>query len=255
MFCEKCGAEIPKGAKFCEKCGSVVKPDIQEEGNSHKKWILGGIIGGVTILTVAVVGGLFATGTFGGKEKTLQTSANIGMKSGTGVSEAAVQPIEQLTEQPAATPVITPSPIPEPTEVPLDRDEPEEDASDVSSDEEDGTIVRTPEETYKQYIENFIEAVNTGDTEGLSQVLSGKVYKQQCDLVENYYSRGIQEELQSYTILSAKQIDDSCTKINVKETIKVFYEGGSSKVVKQKYSYVCKCINSMWVITNMKGIK
>ena len=30
MYCEKCGTEIPKGAKFCEKCGLQVEPDIQE---------------------------------------------------------------------------------------------------------------------------------------------------------------------------------------------------------------------------------
>lgn len=40
MFCEKCGTEIPKGAKFCEKCGASVEPDVQKskEKSSHKKW-------------------------------------------------------------------------------------------------------------------------------------------------------------------------------------------------------------------------
>ena len=42
MYCEKCGTEIPKGAKFCEKCGASVEPELQghTEGVSHKKWIV-----------------------------------------------------------------------------------------------------------------------------------------------------------------------------------------------------------------------
>ena len=248
MFCEKCGTEIPKGAKFCEKCGFQVEPDIQEskEDSSHKKWIIGGIIGGIAVVAVIVVV-LFATGVLGGKDDVVQTSTDGGMQSDTGVSDA--------TAQPMATPVITPSPVPEPAETPVEGDESEVDISDNSDEEDDLTNARTPEETYKQYIEVFVEAVNTGDAGGLSQVLSGKVYIQQCDLVENYYKRGIREELQSYSVTSIKQVNDNRTKVNAKETIEVFYEDGSSKVVKQKYSYVCDYINSMWLITSMKNIK
>ncbi len=248
MYCEKCGTEIPQGAKFCEKCGSQVEPDIRERKgkSSNKKWIVGGIIGG-TIFVVVLTGGiLFATGIVGGNKEVVQTSAD--QHSDTGGEEVTAKPTEQptvqFTEQPVATPVITSSPVPEPTEAPVGSDEPEEliDA-------------RTPEETYQKYIETFVEAVNTGNIGGLSEVLSGRVYKQQCDLVENYYNRNIQEELQSYSVTSTKKANDSCIKVNAKETIKVFYEDGSSKVVKQKYSYVCKYINSMWVITGMKEIK
>lgn len=133
MFCEKCGTEIPKGAKFCEKCGSVVEPDIQEDskGNPHKKWILGGIIGGVAIVAVVVVA-LFATGILGGKKETVQTSTD--MQSGTGVSEATAQPTEQPTEQPTATPVITSSPVPESTEVPADDEEADKTDTQIPDD-------------------------------------------------------------------------------------------------------------------------
>ena len=66
MFCEKCGTEIPKGAKFCEKCGTSVEAGLQEpgEGSSYKKWILGGIAGGIIIVAVVVVS-LFAMGVLG----------------------------------------------------------------------------------------------------------------------------------------------------------------------------------------------
>lgn len=76
-YCEKCGSEIPKGARFCEKCGSRIEPDIQEgeEDSSHKKWIIGGIIGGVAVVAVVVVA-LFATGVLGGKDDVVQTSTD-----------------------------------------------------------------------------------------------------------------------------------------------------------------------------------
>lgn len=249
MFCEKCGTEIPKGAKFCEKCGAPVEPELQgyKEGDPHKKWIFGGIMGGIFIVAVVVVS-LFVTGVLGGKDDVVQTSTDGGIQSDTGVSD--------VTPQSTATPVITPSPAPEPTETPVEGDESaEEDVVGDPEEEDDLTNDRTPEETYKQYIEAFVEAVNTGNTDGLSPFLSGKVYKQQCDLVENYYKRGIREELQSCSVTSIKQINDNRTKVNAKETIEVFYEDGSSKVVKQKYSYVCEYINPMWMITSMKDVK
>ena len=145
MYCEKCGTEIPQGAKFCEKCGSQVEPDIRERKgkSSNKKWIVGGIIGG-TIFVVVLTGGiLFATGIVGGNKEVVQTSAD--QHSDTGGEEVTAKPTEQptvqFTEQPVATPVITSSPVPEPTEAPVGSDEPEEliDA-------------RTPEETYQKYI-------------------------------------------------------------------------------------------------------
>lgn len=260
MFCEKCGTEITKGAKFCEKCGASIEPELQKhrEGDSRRNWILGSIMGGIFIIAVVVVS-LLATGVPGGGEKAVQTNKGSGMQSDKGISDATAQPTEQPTEQPMATPVVTSSPVPEPTESPVEGDEPEEltgeDVSDNSGDEGDLTGGRTPEETYKQYIETFVESVNTGNTDELSQTLSGKICKQQCDLVENYYNRGIQEELQSYSISSTTQINDSCTRINAKETIKVFYEDGSTKVIKQKYCYVCKYIDSVWMITSMKETK
>lgn len=248
MYCEKCGSEISRGAKFCEKCGFQVEPDMQssKEVNSYKRWVVGGIIGGVVFVAVLTGGILFATGILGGNKEVVQTS--IGNLSDTGGADVMAQPTEQpavqSTEQPTATPVITSTPVPELTEDPV-----------VSKEPEELMDARTPEETYKQYIETFVESVNTGNTDGLSQVLTGRVYKQQCEVVENYYNRGIQEELQTYSISSTKQVNDSCIKVTAKEIIKVFYEDGSTKVVKQKYCYVCKNIDSVWMIASMKETK
>lgn len=156
MFCEKCGSEIHKGAKFCEKCGALVEPDVQVNCESHpiRKWVLGGIIGGV-VITAVVVGVVFATGILGGKEETVQTSISGGIQSDTGKPDATAQPTEQPVEQPAeqpvdtpvetateepvATPAMTQSPAAEPTnpaetEQPTDNPipEPEVQVSDVS---------------------------------------------------------------------------------------------------------------------------
>ena len=100
-YCIHCGAEISKRAKFCEKCGASVEPELQEpkEGVSHKKWILGGIIGGVVFVSVVTVGVLFATGILGGKEEIMQTSAGV-MQTDTEISNAAIQTTEQPTEVP-----------------------------------------------------------------------------------------------------------------------------------------------------------
>lgn len=132
MFCEKCGTEIPKGAKFCEKCGASVESELQEpkDGVSYKKWILGGIIGGVAVVAV-VVAMLSATGILGSKQETLHTSTGGVGKQNTGVSETTSQP----TEQPTATLVITPSPVPEPTETPMETEETDIDDSQIPGDE------------------------------------------------------------------------------------------------------------------------
>lgn len=47
-----------------EKCGASVEPETQEpkEGVSHKKWIFGGIIGGVAFVSVVTVGGAVCYG-------------------------------------------------------------------------------------------------------------------------------------------------------------------------------------------------
>lgn len=135
MFCEKCGSEIPKGARFCEKCGSPVEPEAQRKKDSpHKKWIFGGIIGGVALVSVVTVGVLFATGILGDNKETIQTSS---IQSDTGASGAVKQPVntpaETMTEEPTATPAITPSPSPEPVAIDeTDISEPDAGTTDVS---------------------------------------------------------------------------------------------------------------------------
>lgn len=114
----------------------------------------------------------------------------------------------------------------------------------------------TFEKVFQQYIEIFTDAVNTGNTEKLSQVLyvGSDVYEQQCNLVKNYYRRGIREEIKSYAISSAKEISSDCVELYSKEKIKVFYVDNTTKVIKQKYCYTCEYINQTWRITKMEEI-
>lgn len=64
-----------------------MEPEIQEpkEGVSHKKWIFGGIIGGVAFVSVVTVEVLFVMGILGGKEEIVQTSAGV-MQTDTEIS-------------------------------------------------------------------------------------------------------------------------------------------------------------------------
>lgn len=114
----------------------------------------------------------------------------------------------------------------------------------------------TFEKVFQQYIEIFTDAVNTGNTEKMSQVLyvGSDVYEQQCNIVKNYYRRGIREEIKSYSISSAKEITSNCVELYSKEKIKVFYVDNTTKVIKQKYCYTCEYINQTWRITKMEEI-
>lgn len=138
------------------------------------------------------------------------------------------------------------------------------------------TFAGSPEEAFNNYIQIFTEAVNTGNTDKLNQVLSVDypVYEQQCDLVRNYYKRGIHEELKSYDILSVEEnlsVEESAdakgtetdrassgqivvTEVCSKEKIDVSYADGTTKRIKQKYRYTCKEFGGGWMIIGMEAI-
>lgn len=260
MYCENCGAKIPEGAMFCEKCGSPVVQVEQEKTakKSYKKgWIVGGLIGCAGVAAIAAV--LFNLGIIGGgnhAEGTENVSAQM--------PEATVA----ATEQPAA---IFEAGDGAADGSQADSDEPEsadekeknsfldkpEDTEDEGEDnsQENFSEMNTPEEAYADYLAAFIDAVNTGETAGMALVMTGKSHREQCAMAENYYSRGIHEELQSYSVLSVKWINDGCVKLNAREKIKVSYADGSSQTVKQKYRYTCRWkADGRWYIAGMKAL-
>lgn len=124
-------------------------------------------------------------------------------------------------------------------------------------------LASTPEEAFRNYIQVFTNAVNTGDTSQMSQVLAADrpVYEQQCNLVGNYFRRGIQEEVKSCSVSSVKNMDNGRVEIKSKEKIQVSYADGSSRLVKQRYRYTCEQVDSetagsettVWKITRMKN--
>lgn len=109
---------------------------------------------------------------------------------------------------------------------------------------------------FGKYIQIFTDAVNTGNTDKLNEVLAegSEVYTQQCDVAKNYYKRGIREEVEACSIASIQMITPTQIAINSKESIKVYYADNTSKVINQKYQYTCELINSKWFITKMDGI-
>lgn len=114
----------------------------------------------------------------------------------------------------------------------------------------------TVDEAFQHYVETFTEAVNTGNTEEMSLVLAegSEVYEQQCNLVKNYYRRGIREAIDSCSISSAQIITPNQVKIHSMEKIKVYYRDDTTKVVDQQYQYTCEYRSQNWIITKMEEI-
>lgn len=238
MYCEKCGSKISAGDRFCEKCGSPVMQIVQDgqEKNirkSYKGWIIGGVIGCIGMAAIII---LFGMGVFGGRDE-------------------KKKPDDIAASQPEVTAVVTepPSASSEPEETDAPSVSPESEATPYKEKEDEYMVFNTPEEAYTDYLQLFIDAVNTGKTTDLIVVMDGKCHEQQCTVAENYYSRGIREELQSYSILSVKEVNKECVKITAKEKIKVFCNDGTAKTVKQKYRYTLKLLSHKWYITNMKS--
>ena len=103
-------------------------------------------------------------------------------------------------------------------------------------------------------LEVFTGAVNTGDTDGLSEVLyeDSAVYEQQSRIAENYYSRGIREKVKSVSIDAVHYTAPDRMEIVSRERIRVFYEDADSRLVRQSYIYGCEKIDGKWYITDMK---
>lgn len=94
-YCKNCGTELAEGAGFCEKCGNPVG-QMSKQGSGKKKWVLA-ISSGVVILAVAIVGGLFAMGVIGGKDKVVQTSTGtVDIQKTPSVTGEAVGGTEEL---------------------------------------------------------------------------------------------------------------------------------------------------------------
>ena len=122
----------------------------------------------------------------------------------------------------------------------------------------------TPEEAFEAYVHIFTNAVNTGNVGKLHEVMAegSAIYKQQNNLVKNYFKRGIREEVKKVSISSVKNIDSSHAEIQSKEKIKVFYADGTAKIIKQKYRYMCEQYTAgvmsqeylAWRLTDMKEV-
>lgn len=112
-------------------------------------------------------------------------------------------------------------------------------------------------EAFSRYISVFTEAVNTGDTAHMNEVLAvdSEIYEQQCAIAKNYYKRGIREKVISYSVTGMndagmfRQVE-----IQSKEKIRVYYKDGKSKIVRQKYRYTCEERAGRWVITKMDEV-
>ncbi len=131
---------------------------------------------------------------------------------------------------------------------------------DVTSQQPDQAEMGEVEELFQTYIKRFTEAVNTGNTEPLSQVLytGSDVYGQQCEMAENYFKRGIREKVRACSITSVEpaptELESRQMTISSKEKYRVYYADAEAKTIKQKYRYTCEWIKGRWMITGMDEI-
>lgn len=149
------------------------------------------------------------------------------------------------------TPAETASPLPVSSATPV--------ISTTQDSEESASVTiysPTYQEAFEHYINAFTEAVNTGNTDKLQQVLAvgSEVYEQQCAMARNYHERGIREKVKSYSTSQVNTLTAEQIEINSQEKIKVFYADTTSKLVKQEYRYTCECIDGNWMITKMEEI-
>lgn len=115
----------------------------------------------------------------------------------------------------------------------------------------------TVEKAFDQYIAIFTDAVNTGNTDRMYQVLpaDSDVYAQQCAIVKNYYKRGIREKVKTYSITSKETVTPQKELIYSKEKIRVSYADGTAKTIRQKYCYTCELAgDGRWMITGMEDL-
>lgn len=269
MYCEKCGSKISVGDRFCEKCGNPVEIQaVQAEQEKtvrklRKGWIIGGVTVCVSAAAIVILVGISMIGSNHEKKKT----DNIAAAQPNATAVVTESPLVSSEPEESISP--SASPEPEETDSPKKEEEKgssvqneddirenEEDISEEDSEEDSGEdfMLNTPEEAYADYLRFFINAVNTGETMDLLIAMDGKCHDQQCAVAEDYYSRGIREELQSYSVLSVKEVNEECVKLTAKEKIKVFYSDGSEKIVNQKYRYTLKLLSHKWYITNMKSV-
>lgn len=120
------------------------------------------------------------------------------------------------------------------------------------------------EEAFTRYVRLFTNAVNTGRTDSLQQVLASgsEICEQQCALAKNYYKRGIREEILSCSITGIETTapadpdlpGPSSAGIRSSEKIRVFYKDGTTKIVNQQYQYTCEKRNGFWMFTKMDEI-
>lgn len=113
---------------------------------------------------------------------------------------------------------------------------------------------RQCEKLFERYVETFTDAINSGKTGRLKQVLAkdSEVYRQQKALALNYHKRGIREKAKHCEVDLVRITDDLTIQINSKEQIKVFYADASEKLVRQSYCYTCEKKDGAWVITAME---
>lgn len=113
--------------------------------------------------------------------------------------------------------------------------------------------VRECRQVFQRYITTFIHAVNTGNTDTMSLVLKkgSSAYEEQTALVQNYYKRGIRENIDLAVVIDAVAVNTNQIQVQSNEKIRVSSDRSVARLVNQSYCYTCERINGKWLITDM----
>lgn len=113
--------------------------------------------------------------------------------------------------------------------------------------------VRECRQVFQRYITTFIHAVNTGNTDSMSLVLKkgSSAYEEQTALAQNYYQRGIRENIDLAVVTNAVSVSSDQVQVQSNEKIRVSSDRSVARLVNQSYCYSCERINGKWLITDM----
>lgn len=107
---------------------------------------------------------------------------------------------------------------------------------------------------YSDYLNGFIDAVNTGDFSRVAYTMkpSSTIYTQQQSLISNLSNRGVREEAMSCSIQNRYLTSETQAEIVAEEGIQVVYPDGTIKIISQTYTYLAeKDKNGNWLLVNM----
>ena len=112
--------------------------------------------------------------------------------------------------------------------------------------------VTEAEEIIRRFCIKYVEAVNNGDFEHVSQYIKGNLYNTQKNMVDSLYSQGITEDFDFLTVKSVQKIKDNMWKVKVSEGETIYYPDGEVSKKTYAWTYTVEFIEPNFYLTNIE---